>query len=268
MNAMAIEFLGRRHRKPWSLFFAHKAVHPDAEQAADGTLKVDGYGSPTVTRTSTRAASSRRSRTCCPYEDVIMDKPAWREAFELQDIEGVACDSRRDPCRQTGGDPAARGDDGGRRRRCRNDLRGARTNRRARQDVRAFPRRQRLFLRRARAGTAAGGLLTRKAFAPHSSRAFRSASSAGMRLRDLVICQDIAPTLIELAGGKPGKQIQGRSLAASVPGRACGVAQIGAARVLGRERLSMARQYDVQSGAHPALQVHPLGQPQPRRRAR
>ena len=34
----------------------------------------------------------------------------------------------------------------------------------------------------------------------------------GMRLRDLVICQDIAPTLIELAGGKPGKQIQGRSL--------------------------------------------------------
>jgi arylsulfatase A-like enzyme len=27
-----------------------------------------------------------------------------------------------------------------------------------------------------------------------------------------VICQDIAPTLIELAGGKPGPQIQGKSL--------------------------------------------------------
>ena len=27
-----------------------------------------------------------------------------------------------------------------------------------------------------------------------------------------MICQDIAPTLIELAGGKPGTQIQGRSL--------------------------------------------------------
>jgi N-acetylglucosamine-6-sulfatase len=35
---------------------------------------------------------------------------------------------------------------------------------------------------------------------------------AGTRLRDLVICQDIAPTMIELAGGKPGPQIQGRSL--------------------------------------------------------
>jgi N-acetylglucosamine-6-sulfatase len=34
----------------------------------------------------------------------------------------------------------------------------------------------------------------------------------GSRVRDLVICQDIAPTVIALAGGKPGVQIQGRSL--------------------------------------------------------
>ena len=35
---------------------------------------------------------------------------------------------------------------------------------------------------------------------------------AGSRRRELVICQDLAPTLLELAGGKPGPQIQGRSL--------------------------------------------------------
>jgi N-acetylglucosamine-6-sulfatase len=35
---------------------------------------------------------------------------------------------------------------------------------------------------------------------------------AGSRRSELVICQDIAPTLIELAGGRPGAQIQGRSL--------------------------------------------------------
>ena len=35
---------------------------------------------------------------------------------------------------------------------------------------------------------------------------------AGSRDARLLICQDIAPTLIELAGGKPGPQIQGRSL--------------------------------------------------------
>src|SRR5207237_9414899 len=35
---------------------------------------------------------------------------------------------------------------------------------------------------------------------------------AGVRRKQLVICQDIAPTVIELAGGTPGPQIQGRSL--------------------------------------------------------
>jgi N-acetylglucosamine-6-sulfatase len=34
----------------------------------------------------------------------------------------------------------------------------------------------------------------------------------GSRSKDLVLCQDIAPTVLELAGGKPGKHIQGRSL--------------------------------------------------------
>ena len=34
----------------------------------------------------------------------------------------------------------------------------------------------------------------------------------GLKRDELVICQDIAPTLIELAGGRPGPQIQGRSL--------------------------------------------------------
>jgi arylsulfatase A-like enzyme len=42
---------------------------------------------------------------------------------------------------------------------------------------------------------------------------------AGTRLRELVICQDIAPTLIALAGGRPGPQIQGRSLLPLFSGR-------------------------------------------------
>jgi N-acetylglucosamine-6-sulfatase len=42
---------------------------------------------------------------------------------------------------------------------------------------------------------------------------------AGSRVHQLVICQDIAPTLIELAGGKPGAQIQGRSLLPLFAGR-------------------------------------------------
>jgi N-acetylglucosamine-6-sulfatase len=45
---------------------------------------------------------------------------------------------------------------------------------------------------------------------------------AGTRRRELVICQDIAPTLIELAGGKPGQQIQGRSLLPLFAGKRAG----------------------------------------------
>jgi arylsulfatase A-like enzyme len=35
---------------------------------------------------------------------------------------------------------------------------------------------------------------------------------AGSRISKLVLCQDIAPTVLDLAGGRPGKHIQGRSL--------------------------------------------------------
>ena len=45
---------------------------------------------------------------------------------------------------------------------------------------------------------------------------------AGSKRRELVICQDIAPTLIELAGGRPGTQIQGRSLLPLFAGKRAG----------------------------------------------
>jgi N-acetylglucosamine-6-sulfatase len=47
-------------------------------------------------------------------------------------------------------------------------------------------------------------------------------AKAGARVRDLVICQDIAPTLLALAGGRPGAQIQGRSLLPLLAGKRSG----------------------------------------------
>jgi hypothetical protein len=44
LNAEALAFVERPRAKPWSLFFAHKAVHPDAHQAADGTLDLSRGG--------------------------------------------------------------------------------------------------------------------------------------------------------------------------------------------------------------------------------
>jgi N-acetylglucosamine-6-sulfatase len=45
---------------------------------------------------------------------------------------------------------------------------------------------------------------------------------AGRRVKDIVICQDIAPTFIALAGGKPGTHIQGRSLVPLFAGKRAG----------------------------------------------
>src|SRR5215472_11277005 len=45
---------------------------------------------------------------------------------------------------------------------------------------------------------------------------------AGTRLKELVILQDLAPTLLQLAGGRPGPQMQGRSLLPLFAGRRAG----------------------------------------------
>jgi N-acetylglucosamine-6-sulfatase len=45
---------------------------------------------------------------------------------------------------------------------------------------------------------------------------------AGSRVADLVILQDIAPTLLQLAGGRPGPQVQGRSLLPLLAGKRAG----------------------------------------------
>ena len=64
---MAVEFLQRKRDKPFALFFAHKAVHPDAYQAADGTIDLSkgGYRRRRATPISTRARISRAGPTCC-----------------------------------------------------------------------------------------------------------------------------------------------------------------------------------------------------------
>ena len=38
LNERAAEFVGRKRRHPFALFFAHKAVHPDVQQKQDGSI--------------------------------------------------------------------------------------------------------------------------------------------------------------------------------------------------------------------------------------
>src|SRR4029450_12245908 len=87
LSAMAVECVAKPRENPWSLFLAHKAVHPDAAQANDGTLQIDQAGG---YRVAPRHAGLYKDAVfpptpnMLPPEKIVKDKPAWREAFVLR----------------------------------------------------------------------------------------------------------------------------------------------------------------------------------------
>jgi N-acetylglucosamine-6-sulfatase len=88
MNGLAVDFLEkRRATKPWSLFFAHKAVHPDAEQQADGTVsfgKLGGYIVADRHKGLYKDAIFPKKPNMLSYDEVVKQKPAWKETFMLR----------------------------------------------------------------------------------------------------------------------------------------------------------------------------------------
>jgi len=211
MNTMAVDFINRPHDKPWSLFFAHKAVHPDAEQAADGTIKMDGYRAAERHRNLYRDAIFPPTPNMLPAAEIIRQKPAWTEAVQLRTL----------PESRAILDPIFAGQQEEIRLRARMM---AAVDEGVGMILEALERKGELdntcivFLGDNGYFFGEHGLGPDRRFpyeegirSPFTVR-FPKRVTAGARIRDLVICQDIAPTLIELAGGKPGKHIQGRSL--------------------------------------------------------
>jgi arylsulfatase A-like enzyme len=86
LNAHAVEFLRTPRTKPFALFFAHKAVHPDAFQAADGTIDLSKGGYKPAPRHADLYKGARfpRRPNALPYDLVVKQKPAWSEAFKLR----------------------------------------------------------------------------------------------------------------------------------------------------------------------------------------
>jgi arylsulfatase A-like enzyme len=221
LNDMAVRFVEREHAKPWSLFLAHKAVHPDAEQAADGTFSMVGYVAAERHRDLYRDAVFPRKPNMLSHAEVAKAKPAWAEAFELrqtpqsrallQAIHAGTQEEIRERARMM-----ASVDEG------------------VGMILDALERTGQLedtaivFLGDNGYFFGEHGLGPERRFAyeegirsPFVVR-FPPKTRANTRIRDLVICQDIAPTLIELAGGKPGAHIQGRSLLPLLAGRRAG----------------------------------------------
>jgi arylsulfatase A-like enzyme len=214
MNGLAVDYLKKKRRKPFSLFFAHKAVHPDAEQAADGTLKISAQGGYVVAERHRdlykRAVFPRRPNMLSP-EKVVKMKPAWAECFDLK---------KRPMSRQI-----LKALNAGTQEEIRLRARMmAAVDEGVGQILETLEQTGELantciiFLGDNGYFFGEHGLGPERRFAyeegirsPFAVR-FPSMVKAGSARDQLVICQDIAPTLIELAGGEPGSQIQGRSL--------------------------------------------------------
>jgi N-acetylglucosamine-6-sulfatase len=215
MNTLAVDWVERPKTRPWSLFFAHKAVHPDAEQAADGTLRISAQGGYVVAdrhKDLYRDAIFPRKPNMLPVEDVVKSKPAWAEALAIKSSDGTARQildalfaGQQEEIRLRARMMAAVDEGVG-------------------QILDVLARKGELddtcivFLGDNGYFFGEHGLGPERRFAyeegirsPFVVR-FPPDIAAGTKVRDLVICQDIAPTFVTLAGGAPGPQIQGRSL--------------------------------------------------------
>jgi arylsulfatase A-like enzyme len=214
MNRLAVEWLEKKHDGPWSLFFAHKAVHPDAEQMADGTLHIAAQGGYVVAdrhRDLYRDAIFPRKPNMLSPEEVVKRKPAWTECLAMKGSEQAQAilaalhSGEQEEIRLRARMMAAVEEGVG-------------------QILEVLERKGELdntfivFLGDNGYFFGEHGLGPERRFAyeegirsPFAIR-YPKRVKAGTTRRELIICQDLAPTILALAGGKPGEHIQGDSL--------------------------------------------------------
>jgi arylsulfatase A-like enzyme len=211
LNGFALDFIQRPRAKPFSLFLAHKAVHPDALQAADGKLLVTGYKAAARHQGLYDGCAFPHKPNMLPVEQVVRAKPAWAEALALKSL----------PAARAILEPLGAGTQQEIRERA---AMMASVDEGVGSILDALERNGQLdntlilFLGDNGYFFGEHGLGPERRFAyeegirsPFLMRYPRRVSP-GLLVTGLVICQDIAPTMIELAGGRPGPQIQGRSL--------------------------------------------------------
>ncbi|MCG6875611.1 MAG: sulfatase-like hydrolase/transferase, partial [Betaproteobacteria bacterium] len=195
--------------------------HPDAEQAADGTFKMEGYRPAERHKDLYRGCVFPKKPNMLEPAQIVKQKPAWEEALQLRTSAqsralldaihaGEQEEIRLRACMMAAVDEGM----------------GmvfevlARTGQLDDTFILFFGDNGYFF--------GEHGLGPERRFAyeegirsPFIAR-YPKRIKAGARLRDLVICQDIAPTVIQLAGGRPGSQIQGRSLLPLLAGNRAG----------------------------------------------
>ena len=211
MNTMAVDFVKQKHKNPWSLWFAHKAVHPDAEQAADGTIRMDGYRVPKRHENLYKGCVFPKKPNMQSPAEFLKHKPVWTEAVELRKSkESLAI---TDPLHSFTQEEIrlraammASVDEGVGMLFDALEQTGQLDN-----TVILFLGDNGFFFGEHGIGPDRRFGYEEGIRSPLTVR-YPRLLKAGAHRKQLVILQDLAPTLIELAGGKPGGHIQGRSL--------------------------------------------------------
>ena len=222
LNARTVAFIERQHDRPFSLFLAHKAVHPDLFQAQDGTIdltSLGGYLPAERHRDLYRGCYFPPRPNVLPPEEVVRHKPAWREALTLKTSErsqlllrSVHAGTQEEiRCRAA---MMASVDEGV-------GMLLAALERQGRLDNTCI-----VFL------GDNGYFFGEHALGPERRFAYEEGIRSpfviryppliapGTVVQELTLALDIAPTLIELAGSVPGPHIQGRSLVPLLSGTA------------------------------------------------
>jgi len=222
LNERAAQFVARSRKKPFALFLAHKAVHPDVQQKQDGTIdlaSMRGYVLPERHESLYRDGRYPPRPNVLSIEKVLKDKPAWKEVFELRGrpesrpfLEGLHSGTQEEIRRRAA--MMASVDEGV-------GLLLQELERSGTLDNTCI-----LFLGDNGFFFGEHGLGAERRFAYEEG--IRTAFfvrypklvKPGTVLEPMVIALDIAPTMIELARGRPGAQIQGRSFIPLLEGRA------------------------------------------------
>src|SRR5262245_4341251 len=214
LTERAVRFVSQRREKPFALFLAHKAVHPDVQQKQDGTIDLatmQGYVLPARHQDLYRDCVYPARPNVLPLETILRQKPAWREVFELRSrpesrpfLEGLQSGTQEEIRRRAA--MMASVDDGVGMLLDTLEKRGVLEN-----TLIVFLGDNGFFF-----GEHGLGAERRFAYEEGIRTAFfvryPKLVKPGTAIDSMVLALDIAPTLVELAGGRPGKQIQGRSL--------------------------------------------------------
>jgi arylsulfatase A-like enzyme len=214
LSARAVDYVQKRRDKPFALFLAHKAVHPDVQQKQDGSIDaatMEGYVLPERHRSLYRGAVYPLRPSVRPLHEVLAQKPAWREMFERRSdpayrpfLEALHVGSQEE-IRERAAMMASVDEGVGAL------LEVLEQNGQLECTCIVFLGDNGFFF-----GEHGLGAERRFAYEEGIRTAFfvryPQRIRPGVELSEMILALDIAPTMIELAGGTPGAHIQGRSL--------------------------------------------------------